>query len=1069
MSNPNQPQDQLYIEEDYFDLGYFVFIAEAQAQPAVASTVSCQGETIRGAQSQLAVQATTTTTANTVFNGAAQLEVTAGQQSIISHIQGADLVAFSSAQLSAQFERFRDSAAEPGAVFDVAVDYTRIQQAGGDIAVIAGAGAQGKRLRDAVSIPAAAFLFDSNANYIADFASTINSEFGATAELSTIFDNSIELNSRVYFDSWAFTVPVRSQLIESRIGPAFKTLEIDNQDFQQGTGSLFGDQTGADTWLGVQVTNGAVLNVVTAGTTYTTVDGSSWTTQSNNLPSITIPEIRYLNGFYAFCEFASSNSSQATVWYSTDAVNWSSHSVAMPAPMSPHHPLLEYYNGFFYLAVSFRATSRGVRIFRSTSLTGSWSQVHNISSPTFRDQPSLTAFESVDDAIIWGAQLSTSTTNSSLYWSSNGTAWNFLSNTPGFNSIDQIFKSGSFYYIINRFAIASGGRVWRTSSLGSSWTSQSNLIGVTFENDVWFRVLSTSFVAAASSISALNSGAQDINGSAVVLADFEPNYTQPIYVNGKFLVGNIDRVFASSTATSGWQQTGVSPFTNRFDSFLAYDIFDLNDWRTIDFWFKANGNEILFNASGLSNGLIQRNSTRLQFTGTSAGTISLPVGSVNANQWYHTRLVRQVISTSPYSEEFAWYLDGVRLDNRTLSNPTDFGNNIGLIFRNPGTTGINNARLDEFLITSELLTDPSQQSHTVPTSNYQNTSDTLMLLHFDSDFLDDVSSPVVEAAQLNSNFQLLATGSQLIDFEGQLSTTAGILAVGNTQADINLVAFSDAQLTTDVERIRNSDSSVGSNFDQTVVEDRLRSTSFDQFVIAQQTVETQRFVGVESIVSAEFGFDADSRILQNGEASVAAQFGLTAQVGVIKQAEQNMALVCQLTADNTRILSYTALLENNGFLVAQPVVLYSGKSTQNAVFGLKSTVQRTTETILTAFSDAQVTAELDRFRTTPAVLDVVAQAQGTLVESVVVIGSIASQFAIQAQANVIRDTDAQLLVEVDLQGLGGSLQQAASNLAAEFGFESQGSFPVLGNVYIIPSETRQWQIQSESRTHKITV
>jgi hypothetical protein len=98
-----QNTDQLYIELDYFTPEeYYVYVAEAEASPNDAFTVSASIGVIRAADAELTAE----------FS----------QQGTISHILGADLFAFGEASLSADVEAIRDYNIESSSQFDIATD-----------------------------------------------------------------------------------------------------------------------------------------------------------------------------------------------------------------------------------------------------------------------------------------------------------------------------------------------------------------------------------------------------------------------------------------------------------------------------------------------------------------------------------------------------------------------------------------------------------------------------------------------------------------------------------------------------------------------------------------------------------------------------------------------------------------------------------------------------------------------------------------------------------------------------------------------------------------------------------
>jgi hypothetical protein len=98
-----QVTDNLYIELDYYyPEEYYTYEAEAESVMSAESTVSCDIGVIRSAASEMTVVSEVTVT--------------------ISHIEGADLFAFTEAALAIEVQRIRDVNVEVTTVFDIATD-----------------------------------------------------------------------------------------------------------------------------------------------------------------------------------------------------------------------------------------------------------------------------------------------------------------------------------------------------------------------------------------------------------------------------------------------------------------------------------------------------------------------------------------------------------------------------------------------------------------------------------------------------------------------------------------------------------------------------------------------------------------------------------------------------------------------------------------------------------------------------------------------------------------------------------------------------------------------------------
>jgi hypothetical protein len=142
-----QATDQLYIEVDYFTPEeYYVYTAEAESAITSQSTISCDAVKIVESISEFTAEFTQTAT--------------------ISHIEGADLFAFSEAELAAVAARIRFFNLETLAAFDIATDYGLIKQG--------------------ASTEAADFALAITAELSRGFDIDMSAAFSLTADLSVI-------------------------------------------------------------------------------------------------------------------------------------------------------------------------------------------------------------------------------------------------------------------------------------------------------------------------------------------------------------------------------------------------------------------------------------------------------------------------------------------------------------------------------------------------------------------------------------------------------------------------------------------------------------------------------------------------------------------------------------------------------------------------------------------------------------------------------------------------------------------------------------------------------------------
>ena len=111
MSYEQTNSDGLYIEDSYFTPdGYFVYVAEAASAMAVQASVSADISVgrLQSASADLTCSVSQNTVGSAVRGGASSMSASTAVSATISHIEGADLFAFTDAQLAAEVSVIRD-------------------------------------------------------------------------------------------------------------------------------------------------------------------------------------------------------------------------------------------------------------------------------------------------------------------------------------------------------------------------------------------------------------------------------------------------------------------------------------------------------------------------------------------------------------------------------------------------------------------------------------------------------------------------------------------------------------------------------------------------------------------------------------------------------------------------------------------------------------------------------------------------------------------------------------------------------------------------------------------------
>lgn len=137
-------------------------------------------------EATLASNFTVSSTVERTQSAVSSLEIVSNLTTIISHIEGADLFAFTNASLSIEGERFRDSQITTSNVFDIATDFVRYRDLAADASDIFISQVDAQRNRNTNIETQIAFSFDCISSKTTDIQSSHNGEFSVTAIISHI-------------------------------------------------------------------------------------------------------------------------------------------------------------------------------------------------------------------------------------------------------------------------------------------------------------------------------------------------------------------------------------------------------------------------------------------------------------------------------------------------------------------------------------------------------------------------------------------------------------------------------------------------------------------------------------------------------------------------------------------------------------------------------------------------------------------------------------------------------------------------------------------------------------------
>lgn len=210
--------DQFYFEQDgYFESKYFVYTADAVIDlspyvtdtyyandyfqyTGILSSLTAELTELVGqdvfADAYLTSAATISINAGVIFSAGSTMSVEFAQTASISHIEGADLFAFSEAQIAVQVDRLRDNNIETSTAFSVSAEVARIRNIDSEEQALFTAIINGLRSRDFNSETQAAFSFAAELDIVKEYQSSLESTTSISVDADVVRDLSAALDSQ---------------------------------------------------------------------------------------------------------------------------------------------------------------------------------------------------------------------------------------------------------------------------------------------------------------------------------------------------------------------------------------------------------------------------------------------------------------------------------------------------------------------------------------------------------------------------------------------------------------------------------------------------------------------------------------------------------------------------------------------------------------------------------------------------------------------------------------------------------------------------------------------------------
>lgn len=549
-------------------------------------------------------------------------------------------------------------------------------------------------------------------------------------------------------------------------------------------------------------------------------DGVNWFAEENHnltIPGSSITGIVYTDNSYVVYGYAYISGVWTTyISISTDGITWTNNVITNVLP-GGIRTLVK--SGSYWVATT---TNTGVNAYTSTNLTTWTVRTNFYNSPSstrywsygssrietngtqvvaigrgqqYRDVNGFGNFTNVgDEAII-------------LHSYNNGVTWSggFLGandNTPdGWYPTDVAYGAGLWVLV------GSLGNIYTTNSIPTSgkatWTKRtsnttSGISTVTYSNGYFVARTSDSVLKSTDGINWSSTSVPVIESDDILyLSNGNIDYSKSIYAYNKWISGDVQSNDLISWSIIDYQLPNKQPFV-KYDSSP-----DWSTWKSMDLWIYITQASGVFSEYGIASrrGTTSTNTWSFSLEQQASGSLRFRIffnGSVqysftvtsqfSYSVWNHIRVVSNGTTG-------AFYLNGSRIG--TFTSPSNWGSsddtlNIGY------TSWAGESRfsrpvdyyIDEFMLTQEVLNDPSLTSITVPTTPWQNNDYTSLLLHYDTNFEDDPSTPL-----RNGTSFVNATFTEVVSSTKTAGASAALTSTANSSANAILVKNVNANLS----------------------------------------------------------------------------------------------------------------------------------------------------------------------------------------------------------------------------------------------------------------------------------
>jgi len=464
--------------------------------------------------------------------------------------------------------------------------------------------------------------------------------------------------------------------------------------------------------------------------------------------------------------------------------------------------------------------------------------------------------------------------------------------------------------------------------------------------------------------------------------------------------------------------------TSRYLEYYFGEQFPLNYGQglVIDFWaanFTSSGTASILQIGSETEYLefIINNSEFLgvQQIGAGGSTKGLGLNSncnVSGSTFRHIRLISQDTDSSTTSIA-ALYVDGTRVSlGGNNSNYSVYSKTLLRVGNDSAVSSSGN--IDDLRILSYSYDNgslhaagynPTSSTQTVPSAQFQNDDTaTNILLHFNGDFLDDVSGIRLASATLSTTATLSASAIVSKVASATLSSLASLTAGIQVLKEATATASSESTLAVDIIRIREATAVLESAATVSALVGVIKQfasielSAFDTNAICQA-----QLAGV-ALLESFVTLSATARKTVDGVHSLSSAFTLSAIPTTTSGASADLSITATVTADNTRVRYFDATLSSSASTSVDATKYREFAATLSSEFTQTTAIDHFVGFIVLNAGSFSLTADANRTRDVSSTQASTATLSANVTRIQTALAALSSSATVSATAAVTTDT-----------------------------------------------------------------